>query len=324
MLERQQEQPIGDAGGERDVVGHDDRRDAERLDLLADQPREHAHAMRIEADRRLVEEQQLAPAREHARDRDALRLAARQLGHRRAAARRACGSSPTRVEPRLGIVGVAVAAGAPRVAQRELEVAADVEVIEQRAALRHEPELVAIEVELRRRPRRSPAASSSSRSNSTRANVDLPAPEPPSSTTTSPAPIVEIDAIDQHAAVGQRDAQPAHRRAGSLQLPARPPWPRTVALRDHRVRTPPTARGCTARRPRVGANRPPCRQLPSGESASAPSRQQTSQRDASERAGERASEHPGERASKRRSEMPANGPANGLANVAARANGRRT
>src|SRR5205085_10716033 len=42
---------------------------------------------------------------------------------------------------------VAAAAG---VAQRELEVAVDIEVIEQRAALRHEPELVAIEVELGR------------------------------------------------------------------------------------------------------------------------------------------------------------------------------
>ena len=51
ILERQHEQPIGDARGERDVVRDDDRRDAERLDLLADQPREHAHAMRIQARR---------------------------------------------------------------------------------------------------------------------------------------------------------------------------------------------------------------------------------------------------------------------------------
>src|SRR5262245_5133974 len=40
--------------------------------------------MRIEPDRRLVEEQQFAPAREHARDGDALRLATLELRHRRA------------------------------------------------------------------------------------------------------------------------------------------------------------------------------------------------------------------------------------------------
>ena len=95
MLERQQEQPIRDARRERDIVGDDDRGDAELLHLLADEPREHAHAMRIEPDRRLVEEQQLAPAREHARDRDALGLTARERGHRRPGSA-SVASSPTR------------------------------------------------------------------------------------------------------------------------------------------------------------------------------------------------------------------------------------
>ena len=42
MLERQQEQAIGDARRERDVVRDDDRGDAERLHLLADEARQHA------------------------------------------------------------------------------------------------------------------------------------------------------------------------------------------------------------------------------------------------------------------------------------------
>src|SRR5215470_3321973 len=116
-----------------------DRRDSERLDLLADQPREHADAMRIEADRWLVEEQQLAPAREHARDRDALRLTARQARHRRAR----LGELAIEADALEPVLGLRLAAAG--VAQRELDVTAHVEVIEQRAALRDEAELIAIE-----------------------------------------------------------------------------------------------------------------------------------------------------------------------------------
>jgi hypothetical protein len=205
VLERQQEQPVGDAGRERDVVGDDDRRDAERLDLLADQPRQHAHAVRIEADRRLVEEHQLAAARQHAGHRDALGLPAGQPRHGRAG-RREPGVEADPREPGRGVAGRDGLGRARRgVAQGELEVAAHVEVIEQRTALRHEPELRAIERELRghhveavvvelvaleqdARERRLAGARAAEQHDHF-AGLDR-----------------EVDAVDQHAPVGERDA----------------------------------------------------------------------------------------------------------------------
>src|SRR5262245_18235070 len=138
VLEREQKQSIADTRRERDVVRDDDRRDAERLDLLAHKAREYTHAMWIEPYRRLVEKQQLAPARQHARDSDALRLSTGQLGHRcpRLGQR---GIEPDMLEPLGGIITAA------RIAQRELEVAADVEVIEQRATLRYKAVLSTLE-----------------------------------------------------------------------------------------------------------------------------------------------------------------------------------
>ena len=212
MLERQQKQPIGDPGRQRDIVRHHDRRDAERLDLVADQPRKHAHAVRIEPDRRLVEEHQLAAARQHARHCHSLRLPARELGHR-CARRGEPGVEPDPREPRRGLVGVRRAMGcvAPGVAQRELEVAAYVEMVEQRASLRHEPELIAVEHELcshdleagdvelvaleqHARERRLAGARAAEQHDHL-ARADR-----------------EIDAVDQHAPVGERHAQPAHRK----------------------------------------------------------------------------------------------------------------
>jgi hypothetical protein len=181
--------------------------------LLADEPREHAHAMRIEPDRRLVEEEQLAPAREHARDRDALRLATRQLRDAR---------------PRLGELAIEADAREPlgdfilrlvprpfRMPQRDLEVAAHVEVIEQRAALRNQAELAAVEIEVRchdveaggielfaleqdARERRLAGA------RATEQHDDLAFPD------------IEIDAVDQHAAVGERHLKLAHRQRDRL------------------------------------------------------------------------------------------------------------
>ncbi len=210
VLERQQEQPIGDAGGERHVVGHDDHRDPERAHLLADQPRQHPHAVGIEADRRLVEEQQPAPAREHARHRDPLGLAAGQPGHRRA------GRGERRIEADPGEPGRRVVAGGGRalgVAQRELEVAAHVEVVEQRAALGHEAELIAVERQLggdhvepaglelgaleQHARERGLAGARAAEQDHHLARGDR-----------------EIHLIDQHAPVGQRDAQAADGEGG--------------------------------------------------------------------------------------------------------------
>ena len=69
-------EPRGDVG----VVGRDDEREAELALQRLDQV-EHALArVRVEVPGRLVAEQQLRLLRERARDRDALRLAARELG----------------------------------------------------------------------------------------------------------------------------------------------------------------------------------------------------------------------------------------------------
>jgi hypothetical protein len=78
------QQPVGDAHRERQIVGDHDGRGAALVALLAHQPGQAIDAVGIQPDRGLVEEQHAASARQRARDRQALALTARQLGHRRA------------------------------------------------------------------------------------------------------------------------------------------------------------------------------------------------------------------------------------------------
>ena len=180
-----------------------DRRDPERLHLLAHESREHADAMGIEPHARLVEEQQLAPAREHARDSHALRLPARELGHGRAGR----GERAIEPDPCEPVGGVVIAAG---VAKRELEVPAHVEVVEQRAALRDEAELRPIERERRGHDVEASALELVALEQYARERA-LAGAGPAEEDHDLARRDVEIDAIDEHAAVGKRDPQPADR-----------------------------------------------------------------------------------------------------------------
>ena len=151
-----------DAGGERDVVGDDNRRrrrasrTCSRISRASMRTRCGSSptdgSSRNSSLRRLASTR--ATATRWAWPPDSRSTGDARLGQR---ADRARPGAATR-----GIPGRGVARPAVGVAQRELEVAADVEVIEQRAALRDEPELTAIEGQLRRRPPRSRRASSSS------------------------------------------------------------------------------------------------------------------------------------------------------------------
>ena len=146
--------------------------------------------------------EQLAATREHAPPRRAA-LARRMSFVTGVPGSASAGSRPTRRSTLAG-------SSCCRVARCELEVAAHVEMIEQRPRCGTRPSWPRSRSSCAATTSK-PASSSSSRSNSTRAGVDLPAPEPPSSTTTSPAPIVRsMPSISTRPS--KRDAQAADRQ----------------------------------------------------------------------------------------------------------------
>src|SRR5262245_5620748 len=77
LLAAQRNRPVRDRGGERAVVGHDEGSPVGRL--RAQQLGQRPLALRVDAASRLVEDQQAGIDREHAGDREALALAAREV-----------------------------------------------------------------------------------------------------------------------------------------------------------------------------------------------------------------------------------------------------
>jgi hypothetical protein len=195
-------------------VGDHDRGHAQLAHLLAQEAGEHPHAVRIEPDRGLVEEQQAAPAGQRARHRHALRLPARQpIDRHTRLAERAVEPDPLQPGLRIGVLASVPLRARGAVALGQLDVAAHVQVIEQRAALRDETEIGALEGELSAHHLES-------------APFQLvPLEEQPCERGLTGATAaqehhhlsrndLEGEVLDQHPAIGEHDAKPARQEAG--------------------------------------------------------------------------------------------------------------
>ena len=202
-----------------------------RVDGL-DQREQLLDQQRREAERRLVEDQELRLGHQAAPDRQHLLLAAGQrAGALAPAARQAAGRSRTRGSRLCRAARAAAAIGA------EIEVFAHRHVGEDAPALRHMDQAARDDrrraLALDRRVRRSGCCRCHGRITPeiVRLSVDLPAPLAPSTATISPGRTVEIDAAQDfgRAVAGvqaaDREERLRHARLPPSSAPAAP-WPR--------------------------------------------------------------------------------------------------